>query len=36
MAVHKYDHRIKNKKYIGLIMGCGVVEKRLEMATPTK
>ena len=39
MAGQKYDHRVKNKKYTypsALFMGCGVVERHLEMAKPTK
>ena len=31
MAGHKYDHRIKS-----IHGGCGVVERHLEMAKPTK
>ena len=34
----KYDHRVMNKKYTTPLppMGCGVVERHLEMAQSTK
>ena len=34
---HKYDDRVMYKKYpLTLLMGCGVAERHLEMAQPTK
>ena len=39
MMGQKYDHRAKNRKYyypLALFMGCGEVERHLEMAKPSQ